>query len=158
MDQALTATRKGGEGRRREVRSYERDGRMYLDGGSYHEVWTDAHIDNIDEEWMDVCIHPSRNVRTLMSMRKGSMLILKGWTFVFVSTRKVLMPVSSRKGQRAEACINEETTKAHINEELTDTHIDNIDEESHTYDKEGRYAHMKEIYISSIETRNLLFM
>jgi hypothetical protein len=51
----------------------------------------------------------------------------------------------------AEACINKETTEAHINEELTNTHSDNIDEESHTYDKEGRYAHMKEIYVSSIE-------
>ena len=60
----------------------------------------------------------------------------------------------------AEACINEETTEAYINEELTDTHIDNIDKESHTYDKEGRYAlrSMKEIYVSSIEKRNLLFM
>ena len=51
----------------------------------------------------------------------------------------------------AEACINKETTEAHINEELTNTHSDNIDEESHTYDKEEWYAHMKEIYVSSIE-------
>jgi hypothetical protein len=59
----------------------------------------------------------------------------------------------------AEACINEETMEAHINKEFADTHIDNIDEESHTYDKEGRYAlrSMKEIYVSSIKTRNLLF-
>jgi hypothetical protein len=59
----------------------------------------------------------------------------------------------------AEACINEETMEAHINEGFADTHIDNIDEESHTYDKEGRYAlrAMKEIYVSSIKTRNLFF-
>ena len=25
-----------------------------------NEAWTDAHIDNIDEEWMEVCINPSR--------------------------------------------------------------------------------------------------
>ena len=61
----------------REARSYEMDGRMYLDGAHIHinEAWTDAHIDNIDEEWMEVCIHLSRNVRTLMLIRKGSTLI-----------------------------------------------------------------------------------
>ena len=45
-----------------------------------------------------------------------------------------------------EACINKETTEAHINGELMNTHSDNIDKD----DKKGRYAHMKEIYISSM--------
>ena len=43
-----------------EVRSYERDGRMYLDGGSYHEVWT-VLISTIS----------TRNGWTCVSIRRG---------------------------------------------------------------------------------------
>ena len=123
-----------------------------------NEAWTDAHIDNIDKEWMDVCIHPSSNVRTLMSMRKGSTLISKGRTFVL--TRKGLRLVSRRKRRR----LYQRGTHGRS--------FDNIDEEwirrgmvcrrryarSISFVRQGREVRctlvscMKKIYVS-IETR-----
>ena len=110
-----------------------------------NEAWTDAHIDNIDEEWMEVCINGWRCV----SIRRGCVSIGK---YAHMKGTDVCVCINEEGTdariieEGVEACINKETTEAHINGELMNTHSDNIDKD----DKKGRYAHMKEIYISSM--------
>jgi hypothetical protein len=126
---------------------------------------------------MDGRVYPSvEHCTTLMSMRNGSTLIWKGRTFVL--TRKGLRLVSSRKGRRLVSTrkrrrlvssrkrrrlVSMETTEACINGNdggsyQWGTHgcayrqyrRGRMQAQSHTYDKEGRHARMKEIYVSNL--------
>jgi len=128
--QTIVSTRPG-----REVRSYERDGRMYLDGGSYQRG-----LDGCSYRW--TCVSTVKQCTHAHVDEEGKYAHMKG----------------------TDVCIDEEGIEARINEETTEalstrnsrTLISTIstrngfDEEwsveegthaqSHLYDKEGRYA------------------
>ena len=122
---------------------------MYLDGGSYQRGIGKCSYRQY-RRGMDGGVYPSVEECTHAHVdEEGKYAHMKGTDVCVCINEEGTDARIIEEG--AEACINKETTEAHIKEELTNTHSDNIDEESHTYDKEGRYAHMKEIYVSSIE-------
>ena len=106
---------------------------MYLDGGSYQRGMEGCSYRQY-QGGMDGGVYPSVKECTHAHVdEEGKYAHMKGTDVCVCINEEGIDALIIEVG--AEACINERTTEAHINEKLTDTHIDNIDKESHTYDK-----------------------